>query len=46
METKKIIIVDDDIDVINILETILRNEGYQVITANNSKEAWEKMANV
>lgn len=40
METKaKILIVDDDIDVINVLQTILEHEGYHVITAFNKTEA-------
>jgi len=43
MSTKKILVVDDDIDVINIIETILTNEGYIVITANDKKEGWNKM---
>jgi CheY-like chemotaxis protein len=36
--TKKILIVDDDIDIINVISTILENEGYEVITANDKKE--------
>ncbi|MCK5856275.1 MAG: response regulator [Bacteroidales bacterium] len=39
--TKKILIVDDDIDVINIVETILRNEGYTVISAGSKEEGIE-----
>lgn len=39
---KKILLVDDDIDVITIAETILKHEGYQVITASNKEEALEK----
>jgi len=39
--TKKILIVDDDIDVISIVETILSNEGYEVISANSKDEAIE-----
>lgn len=42
-KTKKILVTDDDIDVINILETILKNEGYEVITANGKIEGLEKM---
>lgn len=38
METKKIVIVDDDIDVITVIETILKKEGYTVISANDKKE--------
>ncbi|MBN2662423.1 MAG: response regulator [Bacteroidales bacterium] len=41
--TKKILVVDDDIDVINIIETILSNQGYQVITANNKTQGLEKL---
>lgn len=43
METKKILVVDDDIDVINIIETILTNEGYKVITANDKVEGLKKL---
>jgi CheY-like chemotaxis protein len=39
METKKkILLVDDDIDVITVVETILENEGYNVVTAFNKEE--------
>jgi len=40
-KTKKILIVDDDIDVITIVETILKNEGYQIIAATSKEEAIE-----
>jgi len=40
---KKILIVDDDIDVITVIETILSKEGYEVITAMNKEEGIEKM---
>ncbi|MGD9492403.1 MAG: response regulator [Bacteroidales bacterium] len=43
METKKILIVDDDIDVITIIETILKKEGYTVISANDKKEGMKKI---
>ncbi|MDR3046325.1 MAG: response regulator [Bacteroidales bacterium] len=43
MESKKILIVDDDIDVITIIETILRREGYKVISATNKVEGMEKI---
>ena len=43
METKKILIVDDDIDIITVLETILRKEGYLVISANNKVEGMKKI---
>ncbi len=31
-------IVDDDYDVINVITTILENEGYEVVTASNKEE--------
>jgi len=36
---KKILIVDDDVDVINIAQTILENEGHTVLVANGKDEA-------
>ena len=41
MSTKKILIVDDDVDIINVMSTILENEGYVVLTANSKEEALE-----
>ncbi len=38
METKKVLIVDDDIDVINIVEAILKKEGFEVLSANDKKQ--------
>jgi len=43
MEAKKILIVDDDIDVITIIETILQKEGFQVISASDKKEGMKKI---
>jgi CheY-like chemotaxis protein len=40
---KKILIVDDDIDVITVIETILTKEGYEVHSAMNKKEGVEKL---
>ena len=37
----KILLVDDEPDILEILEFNLSNEGYQVFTANNGKEALE-----
>ena len=42
---KKILIVDDDVDIISVLETILKKEGYEVITAMSKQEGIEKMLN-
>ena len=42
METKKkILIVDDDIDIIAVVESILRAKGYEVITANDKEQGME-----
>ena len=41
METKKILIVDDDMDVVTMVETILGKEGYTVISASNKAEGME-----
>ncbi|MDL2311337.1 response regulator [Bacteroidales bacterium OttesenSCG-928-B11] len=45
MESKKILIVDDDIDVITIIETILSQKGYNVISATNKVEGMRKIRN-
>jgi len=38
MNVKKILVVDDDVDILNAMSTILKSEGYYVITANNKEE--------
>jgi len=40
--TKRILAVDDDIDVLSVVETILKNEGYEIVTANGKEEALKK----
>lgn len=42
MEKKKILLVDDDMDVIAIVQTILENENFVVVTATNKKDGIEK----
>lgn len=39
---KKILVVDDEPDVLKYLETILLDNGFDVITASNGIEAFEK----
>jgi len=39
---KKILIVDDDIDLLEQNKIILENKGFTVITAENSEEGWKK----
>lgn len=38
---KTILVVEDDTDIRNLLQTALELEGYTVITAPNGKEAWD-----
>ncbi|PKP53712.1 MAG: hypothetical protein CVT92_03045 [Bacteroidetes bacterium HGW-Bacteroidetes-1] len=45
MKKTKILVVDDDIDVITVLEQILTHEGYEVISAFNKKEGIELALN-
>ena len=40
-ETKKILIVDDDIDVLTVVKTILENEGHEIIMAKGKEEAYD-----
>lgn len=47
MESKKrILIVDDDIDVITAIETILVKQGYEVFSAMNKKEGVEMLRKI
>jgi CheY-like chemotaxis protein len=39
--TKKILVVDDDIDILTAVEAILKSKGYQVVTATNKVEGFE-----
>lgn len=41
MHTQKILVVDDDIDILDVMKTILENEGYEVITAGGKEEGME-----
>jgi CheY-like chemotaxis protein len=41
MKKAKILVVDDDMDVITMLEQILSKEGYEVVSAFNKKEGIE-----
>ena len=35
MSTKKILVVDDEVDIINAISTILESQGFEVISAND-----------
>jgi DNA-binding response OmpR family regulator len=39
---KKVLVVDDDEDIVNIVGSLLENEGYKTVTAFNGKEAFDK----
>ena len=41
MDKKKILIVDDEVEVLDALSAILETEGYKVITSDNKKEAFK-----
>ncbi|MCD4684188.1 MAG: response regulator [Bacteroidales bacterium] len=43
MEKKKILIVDDDKDLTIAIQAILENKNYNVVTAINKTEGWEKL---
>ena len=36
---KKILVVDDEDDILHFLELVLREKGYEVVTASNGHEA-------
>lgn len=38
MKKTKILIVDDDPDIVRALQIIMENQGYEVVTANNKKD--------
>ena len=40
---KKVLIIDDEADTVTYLETLLRDNGYNTISANNGKEGMEKV---
>lgn len=36
-ETYQILVVDDDFSIVNIIETVLKQAGYRVLTARTGK---------
>jgi len=40
---KKVLIVDDDVDFLEMHSAVLKNKGYEVITAQSSKECLDKL---
>ncbi len=41
MEQKKVLVVDDEIHIVHVVAIKLRNNGYEVVSANNGAEAYE-----
>jgi len=41
MKGKKVLVVDDEIHIVHVVAIKLRNNGYEVISANNGVEAFE-----
>lgn len=39
---RKVLVVDDDEDIVNIVGTLLESEGYRTVQAFNGKEAFDK----
>jgi CheY-like chemotaxis protein len=42
-ETKKILVIDDEMDTVVYLETLLQDNGYQTVSANDGQEGMEKV---
>jgi CheY-like chemotaxis protein len=40
-EKKKILLVDDDLDLLEQNKILIESKGYEVVTANSSKEGWD-----
>ena len=43
MKTKKVLIVDDDVDVVTVVSTVLEKQGYEVISASDKISGMEKI---
>jgi len=43
MARKKILVVDDEPDIVESIKTVLEREGYAVVTAQNGAEALKKL---
>lgn len=41
IESKKVVVVDDDLKVTMMMERLLIKRGFQVFSANEGKKAWE-----
>lgn len=41
---KKILLIDDDPDIITVLQVLLKKKGYEVATASREEEAYQQVA--
>ena len=41
MENRKVLVADDEVHIVNVVAMKLRNNGFDVITANNGEEAYK-----
>ena len=44
MESKKMLIIDDEENMLHMLKTLLTKEGYEIVTAKNGREGLEQVA--
>lgn len=42
-QKRKILLVDDDLDFLEMHKAVLINHGYEVTTATNAQEGWDKV---
>jgi len=42
MPGRKILVIDDEPDIVSFLTTLLRDNGYEISSARNGQEGWEK----
>jgi len=42
-ESKKLLLIDDDVDFLDMNKTVLENNGYTVLTAHSAKEGMDKV---
>jgi len=43
---KKILLVDDDLDLLEQNKLLIGSRGYEVVTADNTEEAWKKFKEI
>src|SRR5208282_794677 len=41
---KKVLVIDDEVDMLNVVEFALKKAGYEVVTCDNGRNAWDAIA--